>query len=70
MDADKLVELSAEFGGEVRVFRQQRDLRFSPDTSPHKTRTYGVVQGGPAAGEGLYAELSSRGLYAGGGGLL
>jgi hypothetical protein len=66
MDADMLVELSAEFGGEVRVFRQQRDLRLTPDTSPHKTTTSGVA-GRPAAGEGLYAELSSRGLYAGGG---
>jgi uncharacterized protein (TIGR02453 family) len=60
-----LDELSDEFGGEVRVFRQQRDLRFTPDKSPYKTRTYGVLQGGPGAGAGLYAELSSRGLYAG-----
>ena len=32
-----------EFGGEARVFRQQRDLRFTPDKSPYKTRTYGVI---------------------------
>ncbi len=62
-----LDELSEEFGGEPRVFRQQRDLRFSPDKTPYKTRTYGVLQGGPAASAGLYAELSSRGLYAGSG---
>jgi uncharacterized protein (TIGR02453 family) len=60
-----LMELGEEFGGEVRVFRQQRDLRFTPDKSPYKTRTYGVVQGGPGPGAGFYAELSARGLYAG-----
>jgi uncharacterized protein (TIGR02453 family) len=60
-----LAELGQTFGGEARVFRQQRDVRFSPDKSPYKTRTYGVLQGGPGSGGGLYAELSSRGLYAG-----
>ena len=60
-----LRELSDEFGGEVRVFRQQRDLRFSPDKSPYKTRTYGLLYGIPGAGAGLYAELSGRGVYAG-----
>jgi uncharacterized protein (TIGR02453 family) len=59
-----LDELSAEFGGEVRVFRQQRDLRFARDRSPYKTRTYGVL-GTPQGAAGLYAELSSSGLYAG-----
>jgi uncharacterized protein (TIGR02453 family) len=59
-----LDELSEAFGGEARVFRQQRDLRFTADRSPYKTRTYGVLQGGPA-GAGLYAELSVHGLYAG-----
>jgi uncharacterized protein (TIGR02453 family) len=60
-----LDELSAELGGEVKVFRQQRDLRFTPDKSPYKTRTYGVIFGTPSARAGLYAELSARGLYAG-----
>ena len=58
-----LEELSAVFAGAPRVFRQQRDLRFTPDKSPYKTRTYGVLEGGP--GGALYAELSARGLYAG-----
>jgi uncharacterized protein (DUF2461 family) len=58
-----LDELAGAFGGEVRVFRQQRDLRFSPDKSPYKTRTYGVISGAGTAG--LYAEISARGLYAG-----
>ena len=35
-----LDELCAEFGGVVRVFRQQRDVRFSPDKSPYKLQTY------------------------------
>jgi uncharacterized protein (TIGR02453 family) len=60
-----LGELSEALGGEFRVFRQQRDLRFTPDKSPYKTRTYGVLQGAPGSGAGLYAELSARGLYAG-----
>jgi uncharacterized protein (TIGR02453 family) len=57
-----LEELAGTFGGQVRVFRQQRDLRFSADKTPYKTRTYGVLMG-----PGLYADLSARGLYAGSG---
>jgi uncharacterized protein (TIGR02453 family) len=61
-----LAELAATFGGEVKVFRQQRNLRFAPPgTPPYKTRTYGLLHGvhGPAAA--LYAELSAEGLYGG-----
>src|SRR6266540_108951 len=61
-----LEELGETFGGEVKLFRQQRNLRFARDRSaPYKTRTYGLLHGvhGPAAA--LYAELSSHGLYAG-----
>ena len=61
-----LDELSATFGGEVKLFRQQRDLRFAPDRSaPYKTRTYGLLHSVPGPGTGLYAQLSSEGLYAG-----
>ena len=61
-----LDELTGTFGGEVKLFRQQRDLRFAPDRSaPYKTRTYGLLHGVPGPGAGLYAELSSQGLYAG-----
>jgi len=61
-----LQELGETFGGEVKVFRQQRDLRFAPDRSaPYKTRTYGLLYDVPGAGAGLYAQLSSQGLYAG-----
>jgi uncharacterized protein (TIGR02453 family) len=59
-----LDELAVTFGGDARVFRQQRDIRFTPDKSPYKTRTYGVLQGAPSS---FYAELSARGLYAGSG---
>ena len=53
-----LEELQERFGGEVRVFRQQRNLRFSADRTPYKTRTYGVL-----AGPTLYAErLRARAL--------
>ena len=60
-----LDELSLRFGGEARVFRQRRDLRFTPDRTPYKTRTYGVIHGVPGAAAGLYAQISARGLYAG-----
>jgi uncharacterized protein (TIGR02453 family) len=66
MDA-LLTELSEEFGGEVKMFRQNRDIRFSPDKSPYKTNTYGVLYGSDIAAEGLYASISARGLVAGSG---
>jgi uncharacterized protein (TIGR02453 family) len=61
---DLLDELSLEFGGRPSVRRQNRDIRFSPDKSPYKTRTYGWLEGAKTA---LYAEVSARGLYAGSG---
>jgi uncharacterized protein (TIGR02453 family) len=51
--------LAEEFGGEVKLFRQHRDVRFSRDKSPYKTNTYGVLGGR------LYASISATGLYAG-----
>jgi uncharacterized protein (TIGR02453 family) len=62
-----LTELSQKFGGEVKLFRQNRDIRFSPDKSPYKTNTYGVVYGSELAAQGLYASISARGLVAGSG---
>jgi uncharacterized protein (TIGR02453 family) len=59
---DLLDELSLEFGGEPKVFRQHRDVRFSPDKSPYKTRTYGILYG---SGPAYYAAVSAHGLYAG-----
>jgi uncharacterized protein (TIGR02453 family) len=57
-----LDELAVELGGDVKVFRQHRDLRFSQDKSPYKTRTYGVVFAAPAP---LYAQVDRDGLFAG-----
>jgi uncharacterized protein (TIGR02453 family) len=62
-----LTELSTTFGGDVKMFRQNRDTRFSPDKSPYKTNTYGVLRGSDIAAEGLYASISATGLVAGSG---
>jgi uncharacterized protein (TIGR02453 family) len=62
-----LTELAGTCGGDVRMFRQNRDIRFSPDKSPYKTNTYGILHGPDIAGVGLYASLSARGLVAGSG---
>lgn len=62
-----LGELSQTFGGEVKMFRQNRDIRFSADKSPYKTNTYGVIYGSGIAAQGLYASISARGLVAGSG---
>jgi len=62
-----LAELSEKFGGEVKMFRQNRDIRFSPDKSPYKTNTYGVIYGAGIAAQGLYASISAHGLVAGSG---
>lgn len=62
-----LVELSHSFGGEVKMFRQHRDIRFSRDKSPYKTNTYGILRGSEIAPQGLYASISARGLLAGSG---
>jgi len=59
-----LEELSHTFGGTVRVFRQQNDMRFSPGV-PYKTRTYGVIDFVSPVRARLYADVSARGLYAG-----
>jgi len=61
-----LLELSATFGGTVRVFRQQNDMRFAPASS-YKTRTYGVLEFTSPAKARLYADISVRGLYSGSG---
>jgi uncharacterized protein (TIGR02453 family) len=62
-----LTELSESFGGHVKMFRQNRDIRFSADKSPYKTNTYGVIHGSDVAAEGLYASIAANGLVAGSG---
>ncbi|MFN2607128.1 MAG: DUF2461 domain-containing protein [Acidimicrobiales bacterium] len=55
-----LAELAPEFGP-GKVFRPNRDVRFSADKSPYKTTL------GATVGDGGYVQLSSRGLGAGAG---
>jgi uncharacterized protein (TIGR02453 family) len=62
-----LTELGEQFGGEVKMFRQNRDIRFSADKSPYKTNTYGILRGAEIAPQGLYASISADGLVAGSG---
>jgi uncharacterized protein (TIGR02453 family) len=62
-----LTDLTKKFGGEVKMFRQNRDIRFSADKSPYKTNTYGVIYGSGIAAQGLYASISAGGLVAGSG---
>lgn len=59
-----LQELTGTFGGSVRVFRQQNDMRFSPAV-PYKTRTYGVLDFTTPVKPRLYADISAHGLYSG-----
>ena len=58
-------ELADDLGGEVKVFRQHRDIRFSADKSPYKTRTYGVIRDRPDGAPSLYAQVAATGLFAG-----
>jgi uncharacterized protein (TIGR02453 family) len=62
-----LTELTETFGGEVKLFRPNRDIRFSADKSPYKTNTYGLLLGSGTALHGLYASISADGLVAGSG---
>jgi uncharacterized protein (TIGR02453 family) len=62
-----LEELAGELGGRVRMFRQNRDIRFSADKSPYKTTTYGLLVARPEGLPALYAQLSAAGLFAGSG---
>ena len=59
-----LAACEAEFGA-GKVFRPYRDVRFSADKTPYKSRSYGVLPGTVPGSAGRYAELSSHGLYAG-----
>ncbi len=61
-----LDQLAEDLGGTVKMFRQNRDIRFSKDKSPYKTNAYGVVSV-PGSQSGLYVSISARGLTAGSG---
>ena len=61
-----LDEFASRRGGTTKVFRQNRDVRFSKDKSPYKTNTYGIV-----SSEGrlpFYATVSAKGFACGTGG--
>ena len=58
-----LEDLSTEFG-EAKLFRPNRDTRFSKDKTPYKTSIAAMV---PQDGGSLYLSLSAEGLHIGGG---
>jgi uncharacterized protein (TIGR02453 family) len=62
-----LATLADRHGGQIKLFRPNRDIRFSADKSPYKTHTYGILSGSHLAASGLYASISADGLVAGGG---
>ena len=57
---EALSELVVEEFGPLKVFRPNRDVRFSKDKSPYKTRCYAVTEG--EGGEAYYVEISTKGL--------
>src|SRR5258707_12616626 len=54
-------ELAAELGGEAKIFRPYRDVRFSHDKTPYKTQIGAVIAG---TGD---VQFSADGLAAGAG---
>jgi uncharacterized protein (TIGR02453 family) len=60
-----LESVAAEFG-EAKVFRPNRDTRFSKDKSPYKTNIAAVIF--RDGGGSVYVSLSVEGLHVGGGG--
>lgn len=55
-------ELAPTFG-EFKLFRPNRDLRFSKDKSPYKTHQGAVTEG--EGGEFYYLQISAEGLFVG-----
>jgi uncharacterized protein (TIGR02453 family) len=62
---DLLDTLEPEFGS-FKVFRMNRDVRFSADKSPYKT-AHAAVTVDPEDGADYYVQLSATGLFAGSG---
>ena len=60
-----LVDALEEEFGEAKLFRPNRDIRFSADKSPYKTHLGAFVTAEPSSG--YYVEISATGLRAGGG---
>ena len=59
-----LEDVSDEFG-EAKLFRPNRDTRFSTDKAPYKTNIAAVIHGD--AGGSVYVSLGIDGLHVGGG---
>lgn len=62
-----LDDLAPEFGVSHKIFRQNRDVRFSKNKAPYKTNTAGVIRREDRLAGGLYVSLAADGLTAGGG---
>ncbi len=62
---EALSELVADEIGPLKVFRPNRDTRFSKDKTPYKTACYAVGEG--EKGEGCYVGISANGLAVGAG---
>ena len=60
-----LVDALEDEFGEAKLFRPNRDIRFSADKSPYKTHLGAFAAAHP--GCGYYVEISATGLKAGGG---
>jgi uncharacterized protein (TIGR02453 family) len=56
-----LTSLSGTFGGTPKVFRPNRDIRFSKDKRPYKSNVSGYLEGTDAT---YYLDLSADGLMA------
>lgn len=64
-----LTELSDEFGV-LRMFRPNRDVRFSADKSPYKLWTGATSEAQAVGGIGYYLEASAEGIVTGYGAML
>ena len=57
-------ELAERLGGSVKVFRPNRDIRFTTDKSPYRTHAAGHVRVGGGGGGHLYFQISPEGVFA------
>lgn len=64
-----LAELAGEFGA-LRMFRPNRDVRFSGDKSPYKLWTGATSEADAVGGIGYYLEASAKGIVTGYGAML
>ncbi|MEZ5085944.1 MAG: DUF2461 domain-containing protein [Tessaracoccus sp.] len=64
-----LADLSEEFGA-LRMFRPNRDVRFSRDRSPYKLWTGATSETQAVGGIGYYLEVSANGIVTGYGAML